>query len=85
MPDNLESFIPEDQIPKFIKEIESCANIWNYRLQSSFRQKQKGMAAVAHIFNDPPGKFSLLHTISATTRTTNHVITVSQGDSLGSD
>ena len=84
MPDNLESFIPEDQIPKFIKEIESCANIWNYRLQSSFRQKQKEMAAVAHIFNDR-GKFSLLHTISAKTRTTNHVITVSQGDSLGSD
>ena len=71
MPDDLESFIPEDQIPKFIKE--SCANIWDYRLQSSFRQKQKGMA---HIFNDP-GKFYFLHPISAKTGTTNHVITVS--------
>lgn len=45
--------ITEEKIIEFISAIEQRPNLWNYRLKSSFREKQKDMAAVAEIFNVP--------------------------------
>lgn len=50
--------IPEEKIPSFIAAIEDRPPIWNYRLQSSFRDKQKLLAEVAALF-DVPGENGL--------------------------
>ena len=49
----MENAIPEEEIPNFILEVESHLEIWNYRIQTSFKKKQQEMAAVAAVFNVP--------------------------------
>ena len=49
----MENAIPEEEIPNFILEVESRPEIWNYRMQTSFKKKHQESAAVAAVFNVP--------------------------------